>query len=103
MNIKAGKISLIAFITIGALAGATTTAMAMQEMKVNLGGQFCEFYPDELKDALMKVDGVKDVDAVEKRKWIIVKHEGAHPDQIVKAINSVKGDGWHCMAEFNGR
>ena len=94
--------SLMALMAVGALAGVMTTAMAMQEMKINLGGQFCEFYPDEIKEALMKVDGVKEVDAMEKRKWVIVRHEGAHPDQIVKAINSVKGDGWHCMAEFNG-
>ncbi len=85
------------------IAATTSTALAAggKEITLNLGGKFCEFYPEDITAALQKLPGVKSVDAVERRKFVIVKYEDGKvtPQQMVTAIGGVKEEGkWHCEA-----
>ncbi len=95
---------LVAVIIIIALiAGTASTAFAAsdKEVTLNLGGKFCEFYPEDITAALKKLPGIKSVDAVERRKFVTVKYEGGKvtPQQMVTAIGGVKEEGkWHCEA-----
>ena len=101
MNIV--KLFLIPVITtLITIGGTTSTAWAGdKEVTLNLGGKFCEFYPEDITAALKKLPGVKAVDAAERRKFVTVKYaEGkVTPAQMVTAIGGVKEEGkWHCEA-----
>ena len=90
-------------IIIALIAATTSTAVAAgdKEVTLNLGGKFCEFYPEDITAALKKLPGIKSVDAVERRKFVTVKYEGGKvtPQQMVTAIGGVKEEGkWHCEA-----
>lgn len=73
------------------------------KVKLDLGGKFCDFYPKEITDALMKLPGVKSVDAVKKQKFVTVEYEKGKVtlDQMVAAVGGVKGDGWNCAASVS--
>ena len=91
-------------VIIGLIAATTSTAVAAgdKEVTLNLGGKFCEFYPEDITAALKKLPGVKSVDAVERRKFVTVKFEDGKvtPAQMVTAIGGVKEEGkWHCEAK----
>ncbi|MBM4120992.1 MAG: hypothetical protein FJ249_00135 [Nitrospira sp.] len=69
-----------------------------------LGGTFCEFYPKELTEALMKVKGVKGVDLKSLKGHALVEHDGSvKPEGLVAAVKGVKGTKmgleWFCTAE----
>ena len=89
---------ITALITV--VGAATSTAWAGdKEVTLNLGGKFCEFYPDDITAALKKLPGVTSVDAVERRKFVIVKYEEGKvtSEQMVTAIGGVKEEGkWFC-------
>lgn len=95
---------LAALATIIALISVTTSpaqAATDKEVTLNLGGKFCEFYPEDITAALNKLPGVKSVDAEERRKFVIVKYEDGKvtPANMVTAIAGVKEEGkWHCEA-----
>jgi len=78
-------------------------APGMEKVKLDLGGKFCDFYPKEITDALMKLPGVKSVDAVKKQKFVTVEYEKGKvtPDQMVAAVGGVKGNGWNCAASVS--
>ncbi len=85
------------------LTGAATSIAwaGDKEVTLNLGGKFCEFYPEDITAALKKLPGVKSVDAVERRKFVTVKYEDGKvtPQQMVTAIGGVKEEGkWYCEA-----
>lgn len=102
MNIV--KLFVIPVITTLITIGGTTTSTAWagdKEVTLNLGGKFCEFYPEDITAALKKLPGVKSVDAAERRKFVTVKYEEGKvtPTQMVTAIGGVKEEGkWHCEA-----
>ncbi|MEQ1673757.1 MAG: heavy-metal-associated domain-containing protein [Candidatus Nitrotoga sp.] len=78
-----------------------THAFASSEKSVtlNLGGSFCEFYPNEITAALKKLPGVKSVDAQNKQKFVVVHFEDGKvtTDQMITALRGVKQEGmWHC-------
>ena len=84
-----------------AVTSSTAVAAGDKEVTLNLGGKFCEFYPEDITAALKKLPGVKSVDAVERRKFVTVKFEDGKvtPAQMVTAIGGVKEEGkWHCEA-----
>jgi len=69
-----------------------------------LGGKFCEFYPKELTEALMKVKGVKGVDLKSLKGHALVEHDGSvKPEGLIAAVKGVKGTKmgmeWYCTAE----
>jgi copper chaperone CopZ len=73
---------------------------AEQKVTLMLGGKFCESYLGEVKDALTKVDGVKNVDLKSMKGHAVVTVDGkTKPDQLATAVNGVKGDGWNCTAQ----
>ena len=75
------------------------SASSEKSVTLNLGGSFCEFYPNEITAALKKLPGVKSVDAENRRKFVVVKFEDGKvtTDQMITALKGVKQEGmWHC-------
>ena len=70
-----------------------------QTVTLKLGGQHCEFYPEDIKSALTGISGVKQIDLESKDGHAVVTAAGSvDPDDLVDAVNGVKGEGWHCEA-----
>jgi copper chaperone CopZ len=86
-----------------ALTGTALAPAMAAEQKVilMLGGKFCDAYLGEVSDALTKIDGVKNVDLKSMKGHAIVTIDGetTKPASLTKAVNGVKGDGWHCTGE----
>jgi len=77
---------------------------ADQKVTLMLGGKYCEFYPKQVTDALIKVKGVKAVDLQSMKGHAVVEHDGSvKEDQLLQAIKGVKGTKggveWYCTAE----
>jgi copper chaperone CopZ len=82
-------------------ATAIPVFSAEQKVTLMLGGKFCEAYLGDVRDALTKVPGVKEVDFKSMKGHAVVTVESGKttPDQLAKTVNGVKGDGWHCTAQ----
>jgi mercuric ion binding protein len=80
---------------------AAQVGAADRTVTLMLGGKFCDSYLDDVDGALKKVAGVKSVDLKSMKGHAVVKVEPgkAKPEQLVAAVNGVKGSGWNCMAE----
>lgn len=79
--------------------GEGTEAGGEQTVTLKLGGQHCEFYAGEVKSALNEVSGVTNVDLESKDGHAVISAAGSvDPDDLVEAVNGVKGEGWHCEA-----
>ena len=75
---------------------------ASQQTVIKLGGSYCEFYPDDVASALMKVKGVSAVDMKGRKGYAVVTQDGsAKPDQLVAAVNGVKSTDWYCTGEIS--
>jgi copper chaperone CopZ len=74
---------------------------ADQKVMLMLGGTYCDVYLGEVESALKHVAGVKAVDLKSMKGHAIVMVDGdkATAAQLAKAVNGVKGDGWHCTAQ----
>ncbi len=81
---------------LGSAQGATE-----QKVMVMLGGQYCDLYLGDVESALRKIAGVKAVDLKSVKGHAIVMVDGGKTisNQLVQAVNGVKGDGWHCAAQ----
>jgi copper chaperone CopZ len=97
---KRAHVALMLFVAVlfGSLAAAYA---AEQKVTLMLGGKFCDAYLEDVQSALKKVSGVKAVDVKSMKGHAIVTVESgkAGADQLVRAVNGVKGDGWHCTAQ----
>lgn len=83
----------------GCSGGGTEGGGGEQTVTLKLGGQHCEFYTEDVKSALTDVSGVKNVDFESKEGHAVVTAAGSvDPDDLVDAVNGVKGEGWHCEA-----
>lgn len=93
----------IGIVLLVALSGCVSLAQAAAEQKVMLmlTGTYCDVYLGEVESALKNVAGVKAVDlkSLKGHAIVMVEHDKATPNQLVKAVNGVKGDGWHCSAQ----
>ena len=94
------------FIKFGCLIGfacAMVTPVFAGEEKVMLmlGGKYCDAYLGNVQDALTKVAGVKAVGVKSMKGHAVVSVESGKvkPEQLVTAVNGVKGDTWYCTAE----
>ncbi len=78
-----------------------TAAAEDKQIKLMLGGKFCEFYPDDIKKALTELSGVKAVDLKSMKGHVLVTVDTSKtkPGELTAAVNKVKGSGWHCTAE----
>ena len=93
--------TLAAIILSSSLGAGSISAAESKSVTLNLGGKFCEFYPDDISAALKKLPGVQAVDAKQGQKFVVVQYDGAQvaPDKMVTAIKGVKQEGmWHCDA-----
>ena len=77
------------------------TAAEEKQITLMLGGNFCGFYPDDIKKALTELSGVKAVDLKSMKEHAIVTVDTSKtkPEELTAAVNKVKGSGWHCTAE----
>ena len=82
------------------LLGMTAFA-ADQKVTLMLGGKHCDSYLNDVETALKKVDGVKKADVKSMPGHAVVETDAAKvkPDQLVTAVNGVKGSGYNCSAE----
>ncbi len=71
-----------------------------QKVALAIGGKFCVAYLSDLETALKQVPGVKSVDFKSKKNHAVVTaSDSVKPKELVKAMKSVKGDGWFCDGE----
>lgn len=97
---KNNAIRVLAAATIAVTLFALPAYAATQQTVLKLGGNFCEFYPDDVASALMKVKGVTAVDMKSRKGFAVVTQDGsAKPDQLVAAVNGVKSTDWFCTGE----
>ena len=82
-------------------AMATPFFAGKQKILLMLGGKFCETYPGDVDAALAKLSGVKSVDLKSMKGHAVVTIDGEKikADQLVTAVNGVKGDGWYCTGQ----
>ncbi|MFQ5781394.1 MAG: hypothetical protein ACE5HN_11495 [Nitrospiria bacterium] len=71
-----------------------------KEVRIDLSGPFCHRHPDEITDALMKMSGIKAVEAFSGRRYIVVQYMVEHiaPGEMAETLDKLKGSGWHCKA-----
>ncbi len=93
----------IGLILLGTLCGSLGPVHAAIEQKVMLmlSGPYCDLYLGDVEFALKQLVGVKAVDVKSMKGHAIVTVEGdkTTSNQLEKAVNGVKGDGWHCSAQ----
>jgi len=83
-------------------AGQNSPPAGGHKVTLMVGGKFCDSYSEDVETALKKVPGVKAVDLKSMPGHAVVEVEPgkAKPDQLVAAVNGVKGSGWHCTAQL---
>lgn len=94
------------YITVGCLIGFIC-AMAIpvfageETITLMLGGKFCDGYVGDVEQALRRVPGVKTVDfkSMKGHAVVIVESGRVKPEQLVSAVNGVKGESWYCTGE----
>ena len=89
-------------VLIGFICAITTPAFSADEkVMIMLGGKYCDAYLGNVQDALTKVAGVKAVDVKSMAGHAVVTIDSGKvkPEQLVTAVNGVKGDSWYCTGE----
>lgn len=93
-------------IKIGCLIGfacamATPVFAGEQKIMLMLGGKFCEAYLGNVEAVLTKLSGVRAVDVKSMKGHAVVTLDGTKvkEDQLISAVNGVKGDGWYCTGQ----
>lgn len=81
--------------------GCESQSVAGPEVRIKLGGQFCEMYPEPLTAALKQVAGVEAVEVEAEPGVAIVRGQAGAMDlsALKAAVNGVHGEGWHCEVE----
>lgn len=94
------------FIKLGCLIGlvgamATPVFAGEEKVMLMLGGKYYGAYLGNVRDALTKVAGVRTVDVKSMKDHAVVTVESSKvkPEQLVAAVNGVKGDSWYCTGE----
>lgn len=82
------------------LAGHSAFA-AEKKVTLLLGGNFCSFYLDDVKKALMNVPGVTGVTFSSSQDHAYVTGDDAQmkTGDLVSAVDAVKGNGWFCTGK----
>ena len=75
-----------------------------QTVNIRLGGKYCGFYQLDVAKELKQIPGVTDVDFETMRGHVYVTMVPGkvHPNELLAAIHRVKGEGYHCTAQFEG-
>ena len=76
-----------------------------EEVIIDLSGPFCSRHPEEISTALKKLDGVLDVEAFNRRDYVLIHFtpEKVAPNAMAEIINSTKGSGWRCKGTVSTR
>jgi mercuric ion binding protein len=72
-----------------------------KKVTLMLGGNFCGFYLDDVKKALMGVPGVTDVTFSSSQDHAYVTGDSSKmkTGDLVSAVDGVKGTGWFCTGK----
>ncbi len=98
------KIKILAFtalVLLGtSLSGPAPAFSAPEKLTLHLGGQYCNFYLDDVTKALMGVPGVQHVAYNKTQDQVTVQGNGdkLKESEVIQAINGVKGSSWYCEA-----
>ncbi len=73
---------------------------APEKLTLKLGGQYCNFYLDDVTKALMGVPGVRHVTYNKTQDQVTVRGDAAalKESSVIRAIDGVKGSSWYCKA-----
>lgn len=88
-------------VLVGLLMGCEPEGGGEPRVTLQLGGKFCEAYPDAINSALMNVEGVQTVDLTSKKGSVVITGDPGTMKvrNLTNAVNGVKGQGWHCEAD----
>lgn len=73
---------------------------ATEKLTLKLGGQYCNFYLDDVTKALKKVDGVRHVsyNKAQDRVYVTGDAKTLKESDLINAVDAVKGSSWNCEA-----
>ena len=88
----------------GLIPSLAEAADVRQRVSIRLEGRYCFFHTNDLTQALTQVSGVLGVDFDSFPGHVIVtmKAGKVNPDHLLAAIRHTKGEGYHCLGEFEG-
>ena len=98
---KSSSLSFAAVVALGASLFLPATAISTPEkLTLKLGGQYCNFYLDDVTKALMGVPGVHHVTYNKTQDQVTVQGDGStlKESSVIQAIDAVKGSSWYCEA-----
>lgn len=83
------------------VSSASTNEM-MKRIRVKLDGKYCGGYLGDVEQVLVKINGVQSVnlEAMKGHAIIEVASDKVKANQLIEAVQTVKGNGWHCTAEL---
>ena len=93
--------TIVAVLAVGAsLILPAAAVSAPQKLTLKLGGQYCNFYLDDVTKALMGVPGVRHVSYNKAQDQVTVQGDAAtlKESSVIRAIDGVKGSSWYCKA-----
>ena len=88
-------------IGVGVMLSFGTALAAEKKVSIVLGGKFCNFYLDDVKNALMKVPGVTAVSFNSAQDHVYVTGDDTQmkTGDLISTISAVKGSTWFCTGK----
>lgn len=76
------------------------TLGATEKLTLKLGGNYCNFYLDDVTKAVKKVAGVRHVsyNKAQDRVYVTGDSKTLKESDLINAIDAVKGSSWNCEA-----
>jgi periplasmic mercuric ion binding protein len=95
--------TLVVSIVFGLLFLSASAQAAEQKTSLMLGGEYCEYYLNDVAKALTAVKGVTGVDVKSKKGYAVVTHDDTVKDEtLIATVGKVKGTKngteWYCDA-----
>lgn len=91
----------VAVAGVGVILFSGGASAAEKKVTLKLGGQYCNFYPDDVENALKAVPGVDSVRFNGDKTMVVVsgKDSTMKTASLISSVNGVKGSTWYCSAE----
>lgn len=88
-------------IGLGLVLSGHAAFAAEKKVTLLLGGNYCGFYLDDVKKAIMGVPGVTDVTFSSSQDHAYVTGDSSRmkTGDLVSAVDGVKGSGWFCTGK----
>lgn len=99
MKVSVQKLLLGIAVCAGIILAAGNASAAEKKVALKLGGQYCGFYLDDVKQALKKIPGVTKVSFNSTQDKVFVTGSKLRTSDLISAVDNVKGSSWYCKAE----